>query len=43
MREENPDKSYANFTDASEIAKAIDFLLGEDCSKMNGQRLSLHG
>jgi len=43
MREENPDKSYANFTDASEIAKAIHFLLGEDCSKMNGQRLSLHG
>jgi NAD(P)-dependent dehydrogenase (short-subunit alcohol dehydrogenase family) len=43
MREDNPDKSYANFTDASEIAKAIEFLLGEECSKMNGQRLSLHG
>jgi NAD(P)-dependent dehydrogenase (short-subunit alcohol dehydrogenase family) len=43
MREENPDKSYDTFTDASQIAEAIVFLLGEGGSKMNGQRLSLHG
>jgi NAD(P)-dependent dehydrogenase (short-subunit alcohol dehydrogenase family) len=43
MREENPDKDYATFTDASEIADAIAFLLGPPGRKMNGQRLSLHG
>ena len=43
MREENPDKDYATFTDASEIAEAIAFLLGPSGRKMNGQRLSLHG
>ena len=43
MREENPDKEYRNFTDASEIAEAIAFLLSEAARKMNGQRLSLHG
>ena len=43
MRAENPDKDYANFTDASEIADAIAFLLGDGGRKMNGQRLSLHG
>jgi NAD(P)-dependent dehydrogenase (short-subunit alcohol dehydrogenase family) len=42
MREENPDKDYATFTDASEIAEAIAFLLGEGGRKMNGQRLSLY-
>ncbi|MFL5913080.1 MAG: SDR family NAD(P)-dependent oxidoreductase [Gaiellaceae bacterium] len=43
MREENPDKEYATFTDASEIADAIAFVLGPSGRKMNGQRLSLHG
>jgi NAD(P)-dependent dehydrogenase (short-subunit alcohol dehydrogenase family) len=43
MRAENPDKPYTNFTDASQIAEAIAFLLGDGGSKMNGQRLSLHG
>jgi NAD(P)-dependent dehydrogenase (short-subunit alcohol dehydrogenase family) len=43
MRAENPDKPYTNFTDASQIAEGIAFLLEESGSKMNGQRLSLHG
>ena len=43
MRAENPDKPYTNFTDASQIAEAIAFLLDEGGSKMNGQRLHLHG
>jgi NAD(P)-dependent dehydrogenase (short-subunit alcohol dehydrogenase family) len=43
MREENPDKKYATFTDASHIAEGIAFLLSDAGSKMNGQRLSLHG
>jgi NAD(P)-dependent dehydrogenase (short-subunit alcohol dehydrogenase family) len=42
MREENPDKDYKTFTDASEIAEAIVFLLSDAARKMNGQRLSLH-
>ena len=42
MREQNPDKSYASFTDTADIAEAIAFLLDEPGSKMNGQRLSLH-
>ncbi|HEY0632658.1 MAG TPA: SDR family oxidoreductase [Thermoleophilaceae bacterium] len=43
MRAENPDKPYKTFTDASQIAEGIAFLLGDGGSKMNGQRLSLHG
>jgi NAD(P)-dependent dehydrogenase (short-subunit alcohol dehydrogenase family) len=43
MRAENPDKAYASFTDAGDIAEAIAFLLSDAGSKMNGQRLSLHG
>jgi NAD(P)-dependent dehydrogenase (short-subunit alcohol dehydrogenase family) len=43
MREENPDKAYATFTDASQIAESIAFLLSDAGSKMNGQRVSLHG
>jgi NAD(P)-dependent dehydrogenase (short-subunit alcohol dehydrogenase family) len=43
MRAENPDKPYTSFTDASQIAEGIAFLLDESGSKMNGQRLSLHG
>jgi NAD(P)-dependent dehydrogenase (short-subunit alcohol dehydrogenase family) len=43
MRAENPDKPYTTFTDASHIAEGIAFLLDDAGSKMNGQRLSLHG
>jgi NAD(P)-dependent dehydrogenase (short-subunit alcohol dehydrogenase family) len=43
MRAENPDKPYTSFTDAAQIAEGIAFLLDEGGSKMNGQRLSLHG
>jgi NAD(P)-dependent dehydrogenase (short-subunit alcohol dehydrogenase family) len=43
MREQNPDKSYATFTDAEHIAEAMAFLLSDAASKMNGQRLHLHG
>jgi NAD(P)-dependent dehydrogenase (short-subunit alcohol dehydrogenase family) len=43
MRAANPDKPYKTFTDASHIAEGIAFLLSEAGSKMNGQRLSLHG
>lgn len=43
MRAENPDKEYATFTDAEDIADAIAFVLGPSARKMNGQRLSLHG
>jgi NAD(P)-dependent dehydrogenase (short-subunit alcohol dehydrogenase family) len=43
MRAENPDKAYATFTDAEHIAAGIAFLLSDAASKMNGQRLHLHG
>lgn len=43
MREAEPDKEFRTFTDASEIAEAIAFLLSPAARKMNGQRLSLHG
>jgi NAD(P)-dependent dehydrogenase (short-subunit alcohol dehydrogenase family) len=43
MRAKSPDKSFDTFTDASEIAEGIAFVLGPGGSKMNGQRLSLHG
>ena len=43
MRAENPDKAYKTFTDASQMADAIAFLCSPSASKMNGQRLSLHG
>jgi NAD(P)-dependent dehydrogenase (short-subunit alcohol dehydrogenase family) len=42
MREESPDKEFRTFTDASEIAEAISYLLSPAARKMNGQRLSLH-
>jgi NAD(P)-dependent dehydrogenase (short-subunit alcohol dehydrogenase family) len=42
MREENPDKEFETFTDASEIAEAVSYLLSPAARKMNGQRLSLH-
>jgi NAD(P)-dependent dehydrogenase (short-subunit alcohol dehydrogenase family) len=43
MRAQNPDKPYKTFTDAQHIAEALAFLLSDAGSKMNGQRLSLHG
>ena len=43
MRAQNPDKPYKTFTDAQQIAEALAFLLSDAGSKMNGQRLSLHG
>lgn len=43
MRAQNPDKPYKTFTDAEHIAEALGFLLSDAGSKMNGQRLSLHG
>ena len=43
MRAENPDKAYKTFADARHMADAIAFLCSESASKMNGQRLSLHG
>jgi NAD(P)-dependent dehydrogenase (short-subunit alcohol dehydrogenase family) len=43
MRAQNPDKPYKTFTDAEQIAEALAFLLSDAGSKMNGQRLSLHG
>ena len=42
MREESPDKEFRTFTDASEIAEAVSYLLSPAARKMNGQRLSLH-
>lgn len=42
MREENPDKEFATFTSAEDIADAIAFVCSDSAAKMNGQRLSLH-
>lgn len=43
MREENPDKAYAAFTRAEDIAEALAWLLSPAGAKMQGQRLALHG
>jgi NAD(P)-dependent dehydrogenase (short-subunit alcohol dehydrogenase family) len=43
MREANPDKAYASFTDAQEIAAALAWLCTDQARRMNGQRLRLHG
>ena len=43
MRAANPDKAYKTFTDASDMADAIAFLVSDPAAKMNGQRLALHG
>ncbi|HEV2813340.1 MAG TPA: SDR family NAD(P)-dependent oxidoreductase [Solirubrobacteraceae bacterium] len=43
MREQNPDKAYATFTDARHMADAIAWLVSDAAVAMNGQRLSLHG
>ncbi len=42
MREDSPDKEFKTFTDASEIAEAVSYLLSPAARKMNGRRLSLH-
>lgn len=43
MRAASPDKPFTTFTDSAHIGEAIAFLLGDAGSKVNGQRLSLHG
>jgi NAD(P)-dependent dehydrogenase (short-subunit alcohol dehydrogenase family) len=43
MRAANPDKAYKTFTDASDMADAIAFLVSDTAARMNGQRLALHG
>jgi NADP-dependent 3-hydroxy acid dehydrogenase YdfG len=42
MREANPDKAYATFTPAEDIAEAIAFVLSDRAARMNGKRLPLH-
>ena len=42
MREESPGKEFETFTDASEIADTVSYLLSPAARKMNGRRLSLH-
>lgn len=42
MRAANPDKAYRTFTDASDMAEAIAFLVSDTAGRMNGQRLALH-
>jgi NAD(P)-dependent dehydrogenase (short-subunit alcohol dehydrogenase family) len=42
MRAENPDKAYATFTSAEDIAHAIAWVVSDAGAKMNGQRLHLH-
>lgn len=43
MRAANPDKAYATFTDAADIAAALAFLCSDASANMNGQRLKMHG
>ena len=43
MRTESPDKDYATFTPAEEIAQAIAYLCSDDAASMNGQRVTLRG
>jgi len=42
MRAENPDKAYATFTDAEDVAAALAYLCSDAAAKMNGRRLQLH-
>jgi len=42
MRAANPDKPYATFTDADDIAAALVYLCSDAAAKMNGRRLVLH-
>ena len=43
MREETPDKDFATFTPAEEIADAIAYLCSDAAASMNGQRVTLRG
>jgi NAD(P)-dependent dehydrogenase (short-subunit alcohol dehydrogenase family) len=43
MREESPEKDFATFTPAEEIAEAIAYLCSDAAATMNGQRLTLRG
>lgn len=43
MREASPDKDFATFTPAEEIAEAIAYLSSDAAASMNGQRLTLRG
>ncbi len=42
MREANPEKAFATFTSAEDLADAIRFVVGDSAAKMNGKRLELH-
>jgi NAD(P)-dependent dehydrogenase (short-subunit alcohol dehydrogenase family) len=42
MREQSPDKPFATFTSAEEIAEAIAFVCSDAARKMNGKRLPLY-
>ena len=43
MREEDPDKDFATFTPAEQIAETIAYLCSDDAASMNGQRVTLRG
>jgi NAD(P)-dependent dehydrogenase (short-subunit alcohol dehydrogenase family) len=43
MRAAEPEKAFKTFTDATDIAEAIRFILSDAGAKMNGQRVALHG
>ena len=43
MRRESPDKDFASFTPAEEIAEAVAYLCSDAAASMNGQRLTLRG
>jgi NAD(P)-dependent dehydrogenase (short-subunit alcohol dehydrogenase family) len=43
MRAESPDKDFATFTPAEEIAATIAYLCSDAASSMNGQRVTLRG
>ena len=43
MREETPEKDFATFTPAEEIAEAIAYLCSDAAAAMNGQRVTLRG
>jgi NAD(P)-dependent dehydrogenase (short-subunit alcohol dehydrogenase family) len=42
MRAESPDKAFATFTPAEDIAAAIAFICSPHAARMNGKRLALH-
>ena len=42
MRAQQPEKDFAAYTDADEVAAAIVFLLSDAARKVNGQRLALY-